>query len=44
MQDTPEAAYIEEIEGLCDMTAMVEMALKASGFTGKEKRFRELPW
>ena len=37
-----EAAYIE-IEEPGDMTAMVEKALTASGFTGKEKRFRELP-
>jgi hypothetical protein len=42
MQDTRGAAYIE-IEELCDMTAMVDQALKASGFTGKEKWFRELP-
>ena len=42
MQGAWEAAYIE-IEEPCDMTAMVDKALKASGFTGKEKRFRELP-
>jgi hypothetical protein len=41
-QDTWEAAYIE-IEEPCDVTAKVDKALKASGFTGKEKRFRELP-
>ena len=41
--DTWEVAYIE-IEEPCDMTDMVDKALKASGFTGKEKRFRELPW
>ena len=43
MQDATEAAYIDEIGEPCDMTAMVGKALKASGFTGKEKRFRELP-
>jgi hypothetical protein len=42
MKDRWEAAYIE-IEEPCDMVEMVEKALKASGFTGKEKRFRELP-
>jgi cell division protein FtsB len=42
-QDSWEGAYIE-IEEACDMTAMVDEALKASGFTGKEKQYRELPW
>ena len=40
--DQWEEAYIE-IEDLFDVTAMVDKALKASGLTGKEKRFRELP-
>ena len=42
MQGAWEAAYID-IEEPCDMTAMVDKALQVSGFTGKEKRFRELP-
>ena len=42
MQGAWEAAYID-IEEPCDMTAMVGKALKASGFTGKEKWLRELP-
>ena len=41
-QATWEAAYIE-IEEPCDVMDMVDQALRASGFTGKEKRFRELP-
>jgi hypothetical protein len=32
-----------EVDALSDVTDMVEQALQASGFTGKEKRFRELP-
>lgn len=43
IEDAWEAAYIE-IEEPCDLTDMVYKALKASGFTGNEMRFRrELP-
>ena len=43
-EDTWEAVYLEvRVEGPCDVTDMVLKALQASGFTGKEKRFRELP-
>ena len=40
--DTWAPVYLE-IDGLCDATEMFLEALRASGFTGKEKRFRELP-
>ena len=40
--DTWAPVYLE-IDGPCDVTDMVLKALRASGFTGKEKRFRELP-
>lgn len=42
VQDVWGAAYID-VEEPSDVTAMVDKALKASGFTGKEKRFQELP-
>ena len=40
--DTWLPAYIE-IDEIEDVTDMVLEALQASGFTGKEKRFHELP-
>jgi hypothetical protein len=39
---TWEAVHLE-IDGPDDVTDMVFTALRASGFTGKEKRFHELP-
>jgi len=40
--DSWEGLYLE-VEELNDVTDMVVQALQASGFTGNEKRFRELP-
>jgi len=40
--DTCEEFFLE-VDSLDDGTDMVRQALQASGFTGKEKRFRELP-
>jgi hypothetical protein len=36
-------AQVVEIDDLEDVTDMVDFALHASGFTGDEKQFRELP-
>ena len=43
MQDTSEGAYYIEIDEPCDVTAMLDDALKASGLTGKERRLAGLP-